>query len=142
MENQQSHIYVHGFTAQKQGVLDDGWEVWRKLHDTGYPGDGISCIWPAGDSWNEWVGANLSAISTGTDLADWLIQHGFVQNNGIEVNLVCHSLGAMVGLECLHRLQQKDLYINTVHFLGGAVHDKVVGDYRHQIYWGCNWLHN
>jgi hypothetical protein len=137
-------IFIHGFRTQRQGARDYGWEVWRKLHDMGYPGDGISCIWDAGNSLSDWGTAKGNANTAGIALADWLARIGSVQNNGIEVNLVCHSLGARVGLECLRRLHlTHNLYINTVHFLGGAVWDKLVSGYYHyNVYWGCNWLHN
>ncbi len=136
-------IFIHGFDTQRASARDYGWEVWRKLHDMGYPGDGISCIWAAGDSWNDWPWAQTNAIDAGYALGNWLADIGSVQNNGIEVNLVCHSLGAKVALHCLSTLQNRGLYINTVHFLGGAVVDYLVGQqYLDAVVYGCNWLHN
>lgn len=137
-------IFIHGFQTQKQKALDYGWEVWRNLHELGYPGDGISMIWDAGSSVADWGVAKDNAERAGIALADWLAGIGAVQNNGVTVNLVCHSLGARVGMECLRRLDlTHNLYINTVHLLGGAVHDTAVGGYYHDnVYWGCNWVHN
>lgn len=135
-------IYIHGFLGKKPGARADGHEVWRKLRDMGYQGDVISCIWVAGSSAVDFVTAEGNAEGTGSTLADWLIDIGCVQNNGIEVNLVCHSLGARLGLFCLKRLQARGFYINQVHFLGGAVGDVEVGNHAHDIVWGCNWLHN
>lgn len=136
-------IFIHGFKTQQQGALDYGYEVWRKLRDMGYRGDGFSCIWDAGDSNIDWPWAQANAPDAGYDLGNWLASIGCVGNNGIQVNLVCHSLGARMALSCLATLQNKGLFVNTVHFLGGAVWDRLVGKfYLDAVALGCRSLHN
>lgn len=134
-------IFIHGWQTDKQGALKYGHEVWRKLRDMGYKGAGISNLWWSQDTWSF---AQRDANQAGVWLADFLVSQGWTQNNGVEINLICHSLGARVALKCLSRLHlEHNAYINTVNFLGGAIHDRLVGGYyRDNIYWGCNKLHN
>ncbi|UPM45209.1 alpha/beta hydrolase [Halocatena salina] len=137
-------IYIHGFQTGRQGAIDDGHEVWRHLRDLGYEGSSFSFIWPSGSSVTDWGTALENCDMVGTWLADYLHGRGWTGNNDKRVNLVCHSLGAKVALECLDYLAGvHNDWIDIVHFLGGAVYDRNVGGgYKPGIQQGCWHLHN
>jgi hypothetical protein len=140
-------IFIHGFKTDRQGGLDYGYEVWRKLRAMGYRGDAFSFIWPSTDSNRKWSQAQYNANQSGHYLADFLVNNGWLSVTGpSRVHFVCHSLGARVALECIRRLHltyDQLLALSTVHFLGGAVYDRYVGGYyRENIEYVCDEVHN
>lgn len=130
--------------GQKQGAIDEGHEVWRKIRDEGYQHACFSFIWPAGNKPADWRVANSNANMAGEWLADYLDGHGWTAEDGKNINIICHSLGARVALECLDVLHGKyQKSINTVHLLGGAVKTSAVRKfYPTAINNGCSWMHN
>lgn len=137
-------VYIHGFQTGRQRAVDDGHEVWRHLRDLGYPGACFSFSWAAGNGINDWWAAKGNAVNAGKWLADYLNGRGWTTQDAKNIDIVCHSLGAKVALECLRVLRRNHgKSVHTVHLLGGAAHDRDVGGtYRPDVEGGCGWMHN
>lgn len=136
-------LFVHGFTNQNGG-RDYTYEVYRNLSDQGYGGYVMACDWDAGDSWDDWWAAKENAIEAGQDLARILDYYGWTEDHGVTMNLVAHSLGGKMALECV-----RDLYgtyghsINSVNLFGAAVWDEQPGERFYEgILYGTNETHN
>lgn len=117
-------IFIHGFTNENGG-RDYAYEIFRNLRDQGWGGDMVNARWNAGDSWDDWYWAKNHSIEAGQRLADILAYYGWTGHNGVNVNLIGHSLGGKMALECVRHLQgHHEDYINSVQLFGAAVYDR------------------
>ncbi|UPM44665.1 DUF726 domain-containing protein [Halocatena salina] len=138
-------IYIHGFLGTRQGAVDTGHEVWRKIRDEGYPHHAcFSFVWPAGNGFTDWGSAKDNSYMAGRWLGDFINGRGWTDEDGKNINIICHSLGARVALECIKTLHEKyQKSIDTIHFLGGAVDvGEVSFEYNTALEHGCGWTHN
>lgn len=136
-------IFIHGFTNQNGG-RDYAYEIYRNLTDSGYNGNVTACDWNAGDSWDDWYSAKNHAIEAGQDLAEILDYYGLTEDHGVTVNLVAHSLGGKMALECVRGLHGTYGHtINSVNLFGAAVWDEQPGErFYDGILYGTNETHN
>ncbi len=139
-------VFIHGFRTRRPNALKYGYEVWNKLRDSGYGGDSFSFLWDSKSQPWHWNQAKANANEAGIWLAEWMVNTGFISYGNFRIHFVCHSLGARVAMECLRHLHlgyNMNNAVDTVHLLGGAVHDRAIGGYyREDIETSCYELHN
>ncbi|RRJ32960.1 DUF726 domain-containing protein [Halocatena pleomorpha] len=136
-------IFIHGFTNQNGG-RSYAYEIHQYLSTHGYGGSVTTCNWDAGDSWDEWYSAKNHSIEAGAALAGLLDANGLTGDHGVTVNLVAHSLGGKLALECVRELQTTyGRSINSVNLFGAAVWDEQPGErFYDGILYGTNETHN
>lgn len=136
-------VFIHGFTNQNGG-RDYTYEVYRNLSDAGYGGAVVACDWNAGNSWDDWYSAKDHSIQAGQDLAEILDYYGWTADHGVTVNLVAHSLGGKLALECVRDLEATYGHsINSVNLFGAAVWDEQTGSrFYDGIRYGTDETHN
>lgn len=134
-------MFIHGFTGAS-GSSRYAYEIYGALE--GYGGNVVNAVWPAGDSWNDWYAAKDSAIAMGKELARILDGYGWTADAGVTVNLVAHSLGGKMALECVRELHGAyGRSINSVNLFGAAVWDEQPSErFYDGIRYGTNETHN